>query len=513
MLIWKPPKTAVAFFRIEPFEHLVGNQFDVAEREKRDRLVAEFLGPLGMKSSRYESLTLPLSDARWPALLDALDEARRAALVHMSVCFIEERWPKPSDKHAWFDLGVFEFDSPRRTPKGRHFGWREGPHLASQAFFDCVQTHGLTGLSWLPLEDSRRDDPITWYEVFAEQPIGRGLDHPLIDPRKVEADSAKYKRKFDPTRQFGIEIAYLEQWRGDAIIDCSVIPRLITLTSARNLFRVHGPKRMVREHLPQTDFAYRGWGWDRDKGPGGAGRPIRSICCNARTRTILIESGLMKPAWFKPIATVPAAEAVSEVLDRTVPGPIPPPIYTPAEAAVERTRREAVIAVREEEQGRLQFSSTDEAVGELERRIAHGQLPWPPAREFKEFDEIRAAPLWDKAPVAWQRAAPMLPLAARWESEVEEFDFFLVPPEVNDWLLDGDHGNDPGDVPSTDDLILARSEFGDWYAVRMDDPLLPADAAVRLWDHETLSIQSEWPSVGAFIAELLTLGDISETID
>lgn len=472
---------------------------------QRDVALTEFLDRFGLKRSE-SFIKIPVDDPRLVDVLASLVESRDKRMLRLKAGWIEEPSPRASDSHAWFELstGPTEFKSPRRASAGSHFAWRDGQHVASEAFRCAVRDARLTGLAWLPLEDACADDRVQWHEVYAEHPIGRGLDHPLIDRGKLDASKLKYG--FDMMRRWGEPIAWFEHLRDDVVIRSEGAVALATPTTAH--FRVAGPYRFVREYLPHTDFAYRGWGFARDKGPGHKGRPVRSISCNARARAALIESGVMKPTRFRPLATVADRDAGAEILDRVISGPIPPPVYTHEEALVELAKRERSLASRVRSASSISFDDLGAAIEHLSRRLREGSLPWAPAGGTAAFDEIRASDLFARTPTAWQRLTPYLPLefSVIDPDDGNTFDFVLQPPEWNEWLAYAPGESPPDEEPSAEDLIIARTPYGDWYAFRRSDPLLPHDARIVRWDHETMQIGEEWASVTALVAHLLDLG-------
>jgi len=113
--------------------------------------------------------------------------------------------------------------------------------------------------------------------------------------------------------------------------------------------------------------------------------------------------------------------------------------------------------------------------------------------------------LWKKTPNAWQRVAPLLPLEFEFHDRANDelIGFALSEPCWNDWLSDEGDDRDSDERPSRGDLVIARTMWGDWYCVRKSDPLLPQDARVVHWDHETLSICEEWPNIAAFISAVI----------
>ncbi|QYK48257.1 MAG: hypothetical protein KF838_00040 [Phycisphaeraceae bacterium] len=509
MFEWTPPPRSIAVLCIDAFDGPYHESLAAPGRmtvTQRDVALAEFLAQFGLKIAE-SFYRIPLDDSRLPSLLAALAESQLTRTLALKAAWIEEPPPRVDDPAAWFELqtGPGEFKSPRRPATSSHFGWREGQRVASETFRRAAVDCGLTGLAWLPLEDARPEDPMPWYEMYAERPIGRGLDHPLIDP--VKLDAAKVKQGFDLSRRWGEPIAWLPHLRDDTVLRSDAATALARPTTPH--FRVAGPTRFVREHLPPTDFAYSGWGFKPDTGPGHKGRPVRSICCNARARLALIESGAMKPRRFLPIATLPAAKSVSAILDRMIAGPLPPPVYTPDEASTELLRRQRSIGSRSPVSQPMRFASVEAAIDHLSTRHAAGSLPWDVARGSGEFEEIAASPLFSETPLSWQRLAPFLPLETSFADPDtgESFDFSMQPPEWNTWLAYEPGAGTPEDEPSTDDLVVACTPYGDWYAFRRQDPLMPDDARLVRWDHETTQIGDEWASTVLFVSHLLDICD------
>lgn len=497
MYRWKAPKGTEVIFS---FDTLGMVERPAALKARRD-LCRQF----GFKFIESGHFRLPLDDPRWPALLDAFDAARGRG-VGVTAFWLEEPPVPPTDAHAWFELGTGAtgFKSPARASARDHFLYGKVGHVASQRFLDAVAAEGLTGLAFLPLEEASPSDPMAWFQVYATHPLGRGLDHTLVDGNKWAKSKGKH---FDVARRFVEPVAWLEHMRDDVEVEHPLFERVFRM-GERKYFRIAGPRRFVREHLPPTDFAYSSWGWqDKQRAEGR----YRNICCNARARAALIKAGVVKASRFEAMATVPAADADSEIYDRTIPHRLPPPAYTPEEAAAERKRREEIIRVRAKagvERPRAPvFGTTEAAVRALETRLAAGTATWTPLRGDPEaMEAIRSSELIERVPEAWRMVLSMLPQAVEFDDKEDRFSIEIAVPEWNDLVDEMDEG-DPEDGPSTRDLILGRTPFGDWYAVREGDPLLPGDARVVLWDHETLSVAEEWPNVAAFVAHLVWICD------
>ncbi len=484
---WAPPPGTIAEFRL------------------KDDASAAAVASVGITIPRDGYCKLRLSDKRWPALLDALTAVLPGEdHLFTSNWFIEPE-PKTADAEWFIPWPARELENVRTAPADLHYAYRRGLYLCSDRFIATIESHGLTGLDWLSLTECHPDDPRQWFELFATTPLGRGLDHPLFNRAAYEVG---YKnRPFDMSRRHG-----QDSTRGghDGLdrIDDPLLRRIIAASPPKQ-FNIRGPRRFVREFLPATDFAYCGWASDRDRGPGSDGRQARTICCNARARQILLDAGLLTAFRFQPLLIVAEADANAPILDREIDAPLPPPVYTPSEAAAERTRRAAApLPPPPPRRPRLKFKSFDHAIRTLQHRLDNGTTSWLPAQRDPDAASILEAIALSDVTDAWRIISPLLPLRVVDEDEDggSPFIFEMCAPRRNDWLpVATPEGRNKR--PSSDDLVIGESPFGDDFTVRRTDPNWPRDARVYLWDHETASINRQWPGIVAFIAYLIDLCD------
>lgn len=509
MTHWKAPKGTKVVFSIEacdgPYHASIVPPGGMTV-PKYEKLRAAFLKQHGLPPKDIGHFNRSVDDPRWPELLDAIEESCKRRELRLKSLWLEEPKVSKEDPHAWFRIlsGSYSFRSPSRTPEGLHFSYRTNQHLASQRFRDVVTEAKLIGLHWLPLEDSSPKDPMAWYQVYADQPLGRGLDHPLVDAIKVAAkrpSGSPYgwsSAGLQPGRRWGQNAAWRSMMCEGVAFDPPIIDRLIQ--SCPEYFRVQGPQRFAREFLPEVDFAYNSWGAN----PPNAGNPRFNfdLLCNARAREVLLEAGLVKPSHFEAVATVPEAEAGSAILDRVIKEPLPLPDFTPKEHAAEEARRLKVLSTRVAKPKAATLKTIAQAQKALQARIAKKQ--WTPASETKEFQKILKAKSWNKTPKAWKTLAPLLPLAidSRTDENEDGIEWEMRAPHWNTWMGFDDEAA-PEDAPSRKDLILAETPYGDWYSIRATDPKLPNDAAVVHWDHETTCKHDEWSNVLAFVAFLV----------
>lgn len=462
-----------------------------------------------MRVGEYGHTKLRLDDPRLPELVEAARESKARGELKLSALWLEEPATKSSSSGCWFSLdGTGEFKGQARARLDQHFAWCDGAFVASDRFVDLISTASLKGLSFLPLEEPPSPGRPVWRQVFAEKPIGRGLDHPLFDFNKRQSAMRDQDKQL-PGRRWGVTVTWLKELRTDIEIRSPFIRDLILCRVP--YFRIEGRKRFVQEFLPEpaVDFAYDGWGYRTDTGPGVEGRAIRSIVCNARARAALIDAGLVKPSMFAPLEIIAEADADAEVLDRIIPFPLPLPTYTPEEADVERTRRNVALTAANAPTPTSVFASTTEATRILADRLKNGSATWHPANTMPVYSTFEQSPLFARLPRSWKSLAPLLPFATPLQDRDNLSEFEMVQPEWNDWLLDEDDDGevDPDEIPSNEDLIFGRTPYGDWYSVRASDPALPKDAQVTLWDHETLCIDEVWPSVAAFASHLISMCD------
>lgn len=522
MKIWTPPKGSKIVFEIG---RLTGVPSDVLRKGNADKWAEvprrAFCKEFNRKFERYRHDTIPLSDPRWPEMLDWIEDLTkrgeggvgRGSGNGLGIWWMEAPKPKPTDRTAWFPLctGRNEIRSPNRSPNARHFVRREPGRntwgfvlLASAEFKNAVDTAGLTGLAFLPLADWDG-----WWQVWATQPLGRGLDHPLVDPEKLVARADPDQPILEPRRR-GEPCAWIRYLREDAQITSPTIARLVALGDDQ-WCRIAGPHRVVREHLPQTDFAYSQWTCEEDHPPDWVGRRFRDICCNHRAREVLIDAGVMKPSHFTtPILTIPETDADTEVLDRTIRHPLPLPVFTAEEAAAEAKRRASIRSAPTPKRTTPPKSAAA-LLATLNARIDDGSPPWTPLRDHaRQHKKFRGSRFFVSLPDALKQLTDVLPVELEVpgddEDEEPEFELELSPPHHPTWL-EQDAPHDDPEHPSPHDIVFAQTGCGDWFAIRSTDPAMPTDAKVTWWDHETFTPRDQWPDVATFIAYLLEIAD------
>lgn len=485
----------------------IPNQKGMAQETFNAKCVL-LLEQFGLRRSESKCSTLRYGDKRWPELLAALRSEYERKSLWLGACWIEQP-PLARAEHAeWFRVNPDprEIKSFARPLTGVHYCWSKHGPVVSETFVEATRHGALRGLEVLPVDESRRVGGVTWYRPIAMEPLGRGLDHPAVDPIKMRPENVRHR--CDPAFRSGEPCAWRHLWREDAFEADGLVVGLASLCATRfRSFRVVEIARFVREHLPRTDFAYAGWDPIEHAPEDWGGLRSRDIYCNAKARSVLIDAGLVKPSRFIAVDVVAAEDAQSEILDRTVAAPLPPPALTREEIEAARAKPAASIRVSTRARESVPFETIR---AELAARQIAGTLPWNPVSSDPDSGELMAGRLWKKCPQRWREIASLMPIDLDSLNEQnEELEFLFCAPEPNLWPTSPSDDRPADERPLRSDIVIGHTSCGNWYAIRPGDPLMPLDARVVLWDHETTTVADEWPSVGDFAAFLLQRADES----
>lgn len=520
MLAWTPPKGTTVHILLRPSRD--GPSRDVS---KPRGLLASITSRLTSKPARAapdgtaaqdhiklleerhalpgigdKGVTLDLDDPRLPPLVDALESAVSLGVEVASFHVVE---PSPArSPDSWYLMKPCprRFFDPSGMRPSQHFATFHGMRLlASETLIRVADEAHLAGLEWLPLPDIPDRDPLTWYQVFGTHFLGRGLDHPMFNRARRDTEYATDSLT-SPMRCIGEPLIWPSSVRPDVRLAPAHLERLRGLSS-ESAFRVEGTQRLIREFLPPADFAYRGDSYGIETKRPEFGRRRDLYCCH-RARESLLNARVMRPSDFIPIPVVSEREADVEVLDRR-PLPLPPPTFTPEETAAERARREAIKLSAPAPRASLRFASWVEAEQYLTVRLKNGTATWEPMSP-EDAKEALANPSARACPKAWRMLLPLIPESLD-ESDADGMEFECGPPHHDEWHKQNE-ANDP-DGPLEGDIVIAWSPNGDWFAIRPSDPAMPEEAGVTWWDHETLRAHHEWPSICAFVAELIETAD------
>ncbi|GJQ29541.1 MAG: hypothetical protein HBSAPP03_14250 [Phycisphaerae bacterium] len=424
---------------------------------------------------------LEVTDA-WPArkLVAAADELdRRLADLKCTTKWIMFEGPAAENEMSWYDIQTrgAEPDMAIHMRTGIHVGFvtmhdyrQHSAHVVSQEFVDTVRKHQFCGLEFLPIppENGTRQDG--WWEVFATHPLGRGIDHPVLDSARVD----RYVRSLGRTAMHARRGKDESGMHGDLVDMARLGDPWIARQLTSRRFVIKSSTRYIREELPaRVDFAYK----HLSLGMNPRERLLfRDIVCSRRAKERLVAAGMLRP---EDVDT-------ERVRRQKLIDALPPRVVM---SAAKRTSRRQVLsrlrALWEHPCGRWGASGPIGTRSPVGKAIAASK----------------------KVPGAWKEIAPQLPLIIE-DPESATMDLWrAAKPDVSGWVFDRSARGDDPDTPTRHDIEIGSTIFGDWYGVRTTDRAMPANAKVRLWDHETGSIKRAWESVEQFALFLIEFMD------
>jgi len=382
-------------------------------------------------------------------------------------------------KQLDLDLSKMECAADR-IPQTLHLG-RWG--VCSERFKELVREQGLTGLEFLWIPDKGRYRAAQWYYAYGSQPLGRGIDRVLFDSRRFE--ELRYHGIFArPEYRCGVRGFSKALFRSDGSFGNPAADALAELFKPNEL-HVGSFWEAVRTFLPNTDFAYS---WN-------AGF---RLCCNARTRHVLLSNRILLPEEFEPIWVVDRPRAGGVVLD-DLPLPYPPGHRFPPEDWQ---------AIREHvEKQWLEFTRKPkpDRPSDLRRTL----------RKLKSLRKVVTREgFTEKKPneAVIKAVADRLPgIPPAWSEVLKTINgFFLsnweVQPlsmlaEFHRELDEGARHMNPELPPRL--LHITSDGCGDWHSLDLQSVNEKGDCVVLEFDHEATAVRREWPSVADFLDDML----------
>jgi hypothetical protein len=217
-----------------------------------------------------------------------------------------------------------------RMKRGIHHAGFYIIDFVSERFKAVVEKHGLTGIEFLWCRDTGKYQAPQWYLPVCLRPLGRGLDDPRIDVRRL---SGVGYQTLDPRGRHGQFSAFDEQYKKDAGPRDPQLKKLLGLMRSMELLKRPGITgrtfpSYLRKHLPDTDFAFT----IRDCGDefGGNARH-RGLALNRNARDLLQSAGVLTDEQCDPVLIVNRPPRGAQDLDRRY-GP-PEPAFSPGRLA------------------------------------------------------------------------------------------------------------------------------------------------------------------------------------
>jgi hypothetical protein len=389
-----------------------------------------------------------------------------------------------------------------RIKPGLHVGGWIPVVCVSEQFKAIVEVHHLSGIEFIWIRDVGKYQATQWYLPVCHHCLGRGLDDPWIDPKKLTGAGFQ---SLDPRGRHGQFSAFPEQYKRDAGPKDPIVKKLLALLKSMELLK-RGPDygsfpRFLRKYLPDTDFAYT------IRATYDAEPPRfrhRGMAMNRKARDLLKVNGILTDDLCQPVLILNRPRRGVEDLDRKY-GP-DEPAFTPEEMI--RMREQEADAWAEHVAHPKSVPAPDLtrsfSLLRSRKRLAPKDFAKPVTHKGLTDAEIalgvRIPSAWHRVlrisnggkiennPLACGEACLVIPAEKLAKSQQEELGYY----------------RDIGAKLTDSMLVVMQTEIGDsvWLDTARKKP--DGDCPVILMSHETGGEQREWPSVADFLEELLT---------
>jgi hypothetical protein len=513
-------------FRIDFFPEWPGYD-EFRHDDTRDALRTLLKMDIEQKERRriYHSLGLKLYSNAWADM--PLDEDSATGLYNLAAqleqehigflgsgLFFEKLPSEDEDACEWFEIcgcavgnisNDFNIHDPYPTCRACNYSPLEQfilPHYVSEKFKAVVEKHALTGLDFLWVKDVGRYKAQQWYSAIALHPMGFGFDHPWYDRDKATRNLTSNWRTVPELAHGGMTQFDNRYFKKGWTTGSEVIDKLIALfpdDSSLGFSLITSP-RYQRKYLPSTDFGYRWLDEDSRLGSGNVHR-ARTLCCNRRTKEILLNEGLVRKNDVRGILVF--EQLPSGIVDLDQRYPWPPPVYIPEE----------LVKLRQMEKRFLtEFSEKDkpERVSELKRslKLLRTAKKDRPNDFLPGVSNSRAAAILETIsvvlPAAW---GDVMKITSGGRFGIgEEVDCVVIPlgelHQSHDEMVAYRNEEDEGYAGGF--IYFGTNYCGDHYAFKKDEAARCDDCPVVLISHEDFSTLRQWICIADFLESLLT---------
>lgn len=384
--------------------------------------------------------------------------------------------------------------------------------LVSEQWVSFVREHGFTGIDFLWCRDKGKYAAMQWYIPVGTTFLGRGVDHLWFDPNTRGTwnwEGFMITQPTDRAWMIGVRIFDATQTRNDLRTEPPALASLLDelrRTPTRYSAAIFAPQCVLREFLPETDFAYLRIAQPHEPGD----RRFRTVrlCCNAAARRKLLDAKMAKPADFEPIEVLDAPPPGVPVFDSKE-GPVPPPAFPPDEWAK---------AKKAEAKYRARFDANPKPPMPVKPPEIKKLIPKLKRRLKKQESPIAKGAKPDAVAATGEKIGIIIP--ARWAELLAAVDGFMID---NCYALDGtaelrvaaakdlpgEHESNRGMIESGDlelpktHLGVASSDIGDCIFLDTAQLTPEGDCPVLFVNHETLETDASWPAIGIFLSDAL----------
>jgi hypothetical protein len=490
-----------------------------AESEKWKKRVFPGVEALAKKHSIFDDFEISMDSTNLGRLTRLVESLNKQGLARMHDGTLkEEVVADKAEELDWFEVRSHE-DFIQLMAAGYHglCKLRGGTpstschvlsgRCVSQEVKTFVENHRLSGVEFVWLKTGRRGAR-QWYMPIAQRPLGRGLDHPWFNHKRLLTwrwPGCSQKREISKRWRSGIvDGLFMADMKPDSGYGDATQDRLLSLFAPDQL-RINSYPRFLRKYLPSTDFAFYWSGTDEWMTFSGGLRELgnrRELCVNRKAADLLIAAKLLSPDQLVPILVLEKPWPGARVLDR-IPGG-PGPLFSGA--ALRRLRQEETeaIALYQRQLGHHRRSSAQRWLDQLRQYRALEPKKFGPPATAIELKKLEQA-LGRTVPGLWARVLQEVG-GGTIESEVAGPGACRIVParelpkfhsQQAQYFRDIDSGF------SEHFLHVIATDCGDAFCLDTSRVNADGDCPVALVSHETGMIERRWSSVEKFMTRLL----------
>ena len=475
------------------------NRDSTKEQEFKRAFYAEFKLKVA-----HQWTSIDMDSPKIPALVDRLRQLKSDSIAHIPMAYLTLTAIDEEKSSEWFliqpNTECNWWSDPFPTIKADQIA--PGAHIGefgvfSEEFVASYKNSGLNGMEFIWIKDVGRFNARQWFRGIPLLPIGRGVDHPWFDPSKLRGEDPW--QPSDPQWRKGVNHFGGDQLRQGVRFGVPHRDTFFDLLPHTRDLHITASIIVLREHLPAADFAYT---WMSGFG--------NNVCCNRGVKDFIIIKSLARPEQFIPILVVDAPPSGCANLDASK-AVIP---ACPLQHGAFETRTDLDLMKWREwsaDEYKKHFANPKpKRKAKLGASLAllkdakarRGDLFGTPVT--KAMLQLAEQRLGITIPDGWRK---VLRIANGFQAptSVPGCDH-LLPAEALPSYQEREMGIAKGSNPDFPNhyLFVSHSLTGDSCVLDLSAPGDEGECPVLCISHETQQPERTWPSIAAFLEEVLT---------